>query len=334
MSLRAFTFSLTILLCAVSLTAQQAPPREPRELLAALNRVQLDPAAIYKVDSSSHTELRRGDAKLLFEEGYLGFFSASEGKVTGAVFSGRGHILAIPRDPVEKQQLAHFLGAPMIDQDFSSAYLRFTDDTLAELRHDLQLARIEPQTNNAFADGWQAPVLSRNPAHSFRILSESYSHTPHPYFIATLGGVSDGSFDFVYDLERDEPQLFGQGRKAGGIDYYDVWSSYCPPGTQPPPVAFHALSYRIEATVHPDNSVDGTATIHLRAAQSGERLIPFQFSRLLFRHRRESYRCGILWPRSHPGDTSRPCRKATTCAFSRRAHDRSGFQQCLFAFYR
>ena len=281
MSLRAFTFSPIVLLCAVSLTAQQAPPREPRELLAALNRVQLDPAAIYKVDSSSHIELRRGDAKLLFEEGYLGFFSAIEGKVTGAVFSGRGHILAIPRDPVEKQQLAHFLGAPMIDQDFSSAYLRFTDDTLAELRHDLQLARIEPQTNNAFADGWQAPVLSRNPAHSFRILSESYSHTPHPYFIATLGGVSDGSFDFVYDLERDEPQLFGQGRKAGGIDYYDVWSSYCPPGTQPPPVAFHALSYRIEATVHPDNSVDGTATIHLRAAQSGERLIPFQFSRLL-----------------------------------------------------
>jgi len=213
MSLRAFTFSLIILLCAVSLTAQQAPPREPRELLAALNRVQLDPAAIYKVDSSSHIELRRGDAKLLFEEGYLGFFSAIEGKVTGAVFSGRGHILAIPRDPVEKQQLAHFLGAPMIDQDFSSAYLRFTDDTLAELRHDLQLAHIESQTNNAFADGWQAPVLSRNPAHSFRILSESYSHTPHPYFIATLGGVSDGSFDFVYDLERDEPQLLGKAAR-------------------------------------------------------------------------------------------------------------------------
>ena len=169
----------------------------------------------------------------------------------------------------------------MIDQDFSSAYLRFTDDTAAELRHELQLAHIEPQTNNAFTDGWQAPVLSRNPAHSFRILSESYSQTPRPYFIATLGGVSDGSFDFVYDQDREETQLFGQGRKANGIDYYDVWSSYCPPGTRPAPVAFRALSYRIETTIHPDNSVNGTATIHIRAAQSGERLIPFQFSRLL-----------------------------------------------------
>ena len=277
----ALTFSPIILLCAALLNAQQAPPREPRELLAALNRLQVDPAAVYKVDSSSRLELRRGDAKLLFEEGYLGFFTSLDGRVTGAVFSGRGHILAIPRDPVEKQQLAHFLGAPVIDQDFSSAYLRFTDDTESELRGDLQRAHIEPQSNNAFADGWQASVLSRNPAHSFRILSESYSQSSHPCFTATLGGVSQGSFDFVYDLEREEPQLFGQGRKVGGLDYYDVWSSYCPPGIRAPVPAFQALSYRIETTVHSDNSISGVSVVHVRAAQSGERLIPFQFSRLL-----------------------------------------------------
>jgi len=121
---RAFTFSLIILLCATSPSAQQPPPREPRALLVALNRVQVDPAAIYKVDASSHVELRRGDARLLFEEGFLAFFSPLEGRISGAVFSGRGHILAIPRDPVEKQQLAHFLGAPVIDQDFTSAYSR------------------------------------------------------------------------------------------------------------------------------------------------------------------------------------------------------------------
>jgi len=278
---RAFTFSLIILLCATSPSAQQPPPREPRALLVALNRVQVDPAAIYKVDASSHVELRRGDARLLFEEGFLAFFSPLEGRISGAVFSGRGHILAIPRDPVEKQQLAHFLGAPVIDQDFTSAYLRFTDDTATELRHELQLAHIESQTNDAFTNGWQAPVLSRNPAHSFRILSESYSQTPRPYFTATLGRVSEGSFDFVYDQDREETQLFGQGRKANGLDYYDVWSSYCPPGTRPAPVAFRALSYRIETTIHPDNSVNGIATIRIRAAQSGERLIPFEFSRLL-----------------------------------------------------
>ena len=277
----ALTFSPIILLCAALLNAQQAPPREPRELLAALNRVQVDPAAVYRVDSSSRIELRRGDGKLLFEEGYLGFFTSLDGHVTGAVFSGRGHILAIPRDTVEKQQLAHFLGAPVIDQDFSSAYLRFTDDTESELRGDLQRAHIEPQTNNAFAAGWQAPVWSRNSRYSLRILSESYSQKPRPYFTATLGGVSQGSFDFVYDLDREEPQLFGQVRKVGGLDYYDVWSSYCPPGIRAPTPAFQALSYRIETTIHSDNSISGVSDVHVRAAHSGERLISFQFSSLL-----------------------------------------------------
>lgn len=305
----ALSFSPIILLCASLLNAQQAPPREPRELLAALNRVQVDPAAVYKVDSSSRIELRRGDAKLLFEEGYLGFFTSLDGRVTGAVFSGRGHILAIPRDPVEKQQLAYFLGAPMIDQDFSSAYLRFTDDTEPELRGDLQRAHIEPQTNNAFADGWQASVLSRNSAHSFRILAESYSQTPRPYFTATMGGVSQGSFDFVYDLERDEPQVFAQIRKVGGQDYYDVWSSYCPPGIRAPTPAFQALSYRLETTVHPDNSINGVSVVHVRATQSGKRLIPFQFSRLLSV---ETVRAGTEPLFSFPDSRSTPEERAAS----------------------
>jgi hypothetical protein len=278
----AFTFSLTLFFCAAAqLAAQQAPPRGLHELVASLNRVQLDPAAVYKVDPANRIELRRGDAKLLLEEGLIGFFSSVDGKVTGAVFSGRGHILAVPRDPVEKQQLAHFLSAPMIDQDFNSAYLRFTDSTFAELHGDFQQAKVEPQTNTGFAEQWQPAVLSRNPAHSFRILSEAFSQTSQPYFAATLGGVSVGSFDFIYDQQRDEPQLFGQSKKSGGANFYDVWSSYRPSGTSPPTPAFCAIDYRIETTIHPDNSINGKASLNIHANRSGERLIPFEFSKLL-----------------------------------------------------
>ena len=227
------TFLLQILLCAASVAAQQAPPRELHEQLAVLNHAQIDPAAVYKVNPSNRIELRRGDAKFSFDEGYVAFFQPVTGKVTGAVFSGRGHLLAIPRDPIEKQQLAHFLNAPVVDQDFSSAYIRFTDDTASELRQDFQTAQIDPQTNSGFTDAWQAAVVSRNPVHSFRILSETFSKAPRPYFSATLAGIGVGSFEFVYDLEREEPQLFGQGKKSGGADYYDVWSSYRPPGILP-----------------------------------------------------------------------------------------------------
>ena len=281
MQSRICTFPLIGVLCAASLAAQQAPPREPHELLVALNRIQIDPTETYKIDPSARIELRRGDGKLMFDEGYLAFFQPFEGKVTGAVFSGRGHILAAPRDPVEKQQLAHFLGAPVVDQNFATAYLRFTDGTAAELLREFQAANVDPQMNSALAEVWRTAVFSRNPAHSLRILSESFSQSPQPYFVASLNGSSVGAFDFVYDQAREEPQLFGQARKSEGFDFYDIWSAYRFPETAAGRPAFRATQYRIETNVHADNSISGVSIIRLHAEHSGDRLIPFQFSSLL-----------------------------------------------------
>src|SRR5438477_6779432 len=168
MWIRAIALAAFLVVSRAPLTAQQTPLREPREILSALNRLQLDPAATYKIEASQRIEIRRGDSKLLFEDGYLTFFAANDGEVTGAVFSGHGHILAAPRDPVEKQQLAHFLGASVIDQNFATAYIRFTDDTATELLEVFRRLQVAPQLNSAFADAWQSAVLARNPAHSFR----------------------------------------------------------------------------------------------------------------------------------------------------------------------
>jgi hypothetical protein len=48
--------------------------------------------------------------------------------------------VALPRDPVEKQRVARFLGAPVLDEQFLSAYVRFTDATEQELLRELQRA--------------------------------------------------------------------------------------------------------------------------------------------------------------------------------------------------
>jgi hypothetical protein len=116
MFFRALSFSLIAFARVALATAQQPPPRPPREMLDLLNRVQPDPGATYKIGPTNRIELRRGDGKLSFDEGNLAFFAPLDGKVTGIVFSGHGHILAAPRDPVEKQQLARFLGAPVLDR--------------------------------------------------------------------------------------------------------------------------------------------------------------------------------------------------------------------------
>ena len=281
MKSRAFIAGAFAAIFGNSAPSQQPPPREPQEILTALNRLQADPSAVYKIDPGAHIELRRGDVKLQFEDGKLAFFAPLNGKITGAVYSGRGHILAIPRDPVEKQQLGYFLGAAMIDQDFTSAYLRFTAETAAELEHQLEAAQVKPQADTAFVTLWQPAVQARAQAHSLRFLYDALSDASRPYFAASLGGPQTGLFDFVYDEAREETEMFGQGKKFNGVDFYDIWSSYRFPGAPQPPPSFRSLRYKIDATINPDNSINGQATVRLRAESQGQRLIGFEFSRFL-----------------------------------------------------
>src|SRR4029077_7100791 len=92
--------------------------KNAREVYAQLRALRVDPATLYEIEPANRIELRRGDVQLSFEQGKLAFLQLFDARATGAVFFGRGHILAAPRDPVEKQQMAHFLRAPILDQDF------------------------------------------------------------------------------------------------------------------------------------------------------------------------------------------------------------------------
>jgi len=140
MRVRAIVVVLLLALFPVLLSA--ADSKSVLELYTSLNELKLNPSFVYTLPPGSRIELGRGDARLTFEEGRIALFTPVDGRVTGAVFSGRGHILAAPRDPVEKQQLALFTGAPLLDQTISSAYIRFTDETAAELQQQLQSAKI------------------------------------------------------------------------------------------------------------------------------------------------------------------------------------------------
>src|SRR5271168_3168029 len=141
-----------------SSAAPAATRRDPHELYDALNALRIDPAAVYRVEAENRISLRRGDATLSFDEGKLGFFSALDGRITGVVFSGRGHALAAPRDPVEKQQMGRFLDASVLDEDFGLAYLRFTDGTANELLAQLRENKLSAQSDSGFAERWDSPL--------------------------------------------------------------------------------------------------------------------------------------------------------------------------------
>ena len=267
--------------CLLAPAAFPDTERSPHELYAAIKALRVDPSSVYRISPANHIQLRRGEAVLSFEEGAFTFFFPLDGQITGAVFSGRGHALAVPRDPVEKQQMGRFLGAPVLDEEFINGYLRFTDDTAGELLRQFHAANLTPQTDTSIGAQWDSAVAQLNPSYSLRILVERLSTNPRPCFYAGFEGTVTGPFDVVLDAQRDEQFLLGQVHKGGGDSSYDVWTSHRIPDIPAFPTAFRALSYSIETTISPNNSLDATASVHLRAISGTERVLSFQLSRAL-----------------------------------------------------
>jgi len=258
-----------------------ATEKSAHELYDALNALRLDPAAVYQISPANRIELRRGGVELYFEDGELGFLAPFGGRITGFIFAGRGHALAFPREPVEKQQMAHFLGATVLDQVFVSAYVRFTDDAADDLLQQFRSAKLNPQANDAFTSRSNSLLEEFNLSQSLRVLEDCLSQNPKPYFYAAMDGAEVGPFDFLFDPQRREQVLLGQRRKSGNYAYYDVWASYAVPGLTAAETPFHALDYKLSTTILGDNSLDGDALVHLRANASGERVLTFQLARAL-----------------------------------------------------
>lgn len=269
------------LCCLAMPVVASSGEKSPREVYDALNALRLNSSTVYEVTSSDRIELRRADVQLTFERGKIAFFSPLDGRVTGVVFSGRGHVLAAPRDPQEKQQMARFLGAPVLDQDFTNVCLRFTDDTAAAILRQLQNAQISPLQDSEFASHWDPVLAAVNPPQSLRILFGSLTTNLQPYFYAAVDGATTGPFDVMVDLQRPEAVLLGQPRKLGSRSFYDVWASYPVPGASPHSRTFRALDYEINTSILADTSLDAKTDLRLRAEVSGERVLVFQLARAL-----------------------------------------------------
>jgi hypothetical protein len=259
----------------------RAADTSPRELLSALNALPLDAQNVYTVTSKDRIELRKGDVVLSFEDGQVAFFEPFDGRVTGFVFTGVGHVLALPRDPIEKQQLARFLGAPVLDQQFLSAYIRFTDDTDQLLLHELERAALTPAPNQHLAVIWQPSVERLNLSHSLRILAEKYSPSVPHFFHAGLDGALTGPFDVLLDPTRSENFVLGQPRTVDKNTFYDTWASYELPGTTPLPAEFDAVRYRIDTNIRSDKSLEGSCSIDFEARGSSDQFLAVQLSRRL-----------------------------------------------------
>jgi hypothetical protein len=275
--------SLAMVTCVASMAAEGSTLAEatqrPREIYLALNALRVDPAQIYAV---SEIRLRRDAVSLIFSDGILGFLQAYDGRVTGVVFSGRGHVSANLRDPAEKQSLVHFLGVPLLDQTFSRAYLRFDDGSAEEVLDQLHRSSASPMNADDFANTWDKSLVNLNPDQSSRLLMDWWAETPVPFFYAELLDEQLGAFDVLIDGRRTDNVLIGQDRWASGSHYYDVWTSFA--GSSAPPAsppAFVPVSYVVDTTIENERTLEGMTTIEVRAGGSRERCIALELSLLL-----------------------------------------------------
>jgi len=277
-------FLVGVLLTVATLLPAQESESSPRALLEQLQRVALDPEALYHVEE---LYLRRDALRLELTRGTLAFFQPVENTVSGAVFVGAGKLLVMPSDVNERRQLAKFTRTPILAEPFTSAYFRFTDVTEPELRAQLRAGRGTPAHDSEFIQAWNSVVYSLNPQHSLRILADLLSRNPRPYFYAAINSPRLGTFDALVDTRLDEPILLGQTRWQNEQRYYDLWCSFALQTQQPLDLPATKLpsggaeSYHIQTTINHDHSLEGVAEVRFRTSYPGDRLAVFELSRYL-----------------------------------------------------
>jgi hypothetical protein len=257
---------------------------DPQEVLNQLRNIKVDPGQVYVL---RHAQLVRDRAKLFFNRGYIGFFTQAAGETTGAVYIGEGEILLMPPTQVEKESLARFIHSPILEEQFTMATLRFTDQTAKELTAVAEKPEPDdPERPPDFPDKWNSAPRLLALEDSPRIFEDLLGDRTLPYFHARLEGSSLKWFELVDDERFPEAMSVVAARRSDDELFADRWCAF-PTKTSSArlanlaPAAVKALSYDIDTHLEPDNSMTGRAELLLESLSPSDRVLTFDFSRLL-----------------------------------------------------
>jgi hypothetical protein len=300
-----FALSATLLLfiCAEFLQAETLPltsgPVLP--LYRALRSVGLDPQHVYRIREAA---IDREDVHLFLSDGTLAFTQSVDGRVTGAYFEGEGEVLIRPPDRRERASLGLFTKQGVLEEQFSSGYLRFNDDTANELQQYLRPA----EDGEAF--------VARNDALARRLatmdamrLTIAFTSEPSTAAVGPSGPVPDrylharvasdhlGIFDVYFDTRSPEQIIVAQTTTVHEETYYDLWMSFPmrsvrndalspsrfhgPTGPAFTRDLFQVTKYTVFGTIEPSLNFAATAKLDGTVRQAGARILMFELSRYL-----------------------------------------------------
>jgi hypothetical protein len=307
----AFISGLHRLLCALlalcSLCAAAQEPSIPLisgpvlPLYHALRNVGLDPQRVFKIREAV---IEREDVHLWLNDGTIAFTQAVDGRVTGAYFEGEGEVLVRPPDRMERASLGLFINAGVLEEKFSSAYLRFNDDTAKQLEPFLRppedaadfLARNNGTARNLASIDAMRLCISFASAASVGVSGEP-PPVPDRLLHARIGGEHYGVFDVFFDTRSPEQVVVGNTSSHEDQVYYDLWMSFPlrslrktplsdtrfggPSGPLWTPHVLAIHKYTIVTDIDPARALSAVATLDGDVKQGGTRVVLFELSRYL-----------------------------------------------------
>jgi hypothetical protein len=292
--------------------AEENAAQKPAEaLFLQLGQVGLDSSRVYKVRGAS---LDRSAISITLEDGTIAFTQDVMGRITGAFFEGDGEALLTPPNEVERRSMSLFTGMAILEEHFSTAYFRFNDDAVGELRPGLRAAD-NPQE---FVERWGPTAQNLANADTMRLLMTFSRMLPvtgkitspggndrvqagvgaDRFLHARLQGTKLGVFDVYFDSAAAEQVQAGQEKTAAnGGRYYDVWTSFSPDNSENSQTMrnralpqdkgrtregkVEVRSYTISTEVQPPKQIHARARMHLEVREGGPRTLLFELSRFL-----------------------------------------------------
>jgi hypothetical protein len=239
----------------------------------------------------NNLELHRDAATFTFRRGDFAFFGEVNGKVTGAVFKGDGHLHITPPTAEERHNLSVTNHAEEFDEDFDQVVLRFTDATAAEL-HKASTGKGEPDKVyiQAAMEFQSFARLKLHQNYDLRLLQDVLSPAEGGYFMAAIRGKKDSHLSFIFDP---------QGAENIAPEELELtnWSDWGPSI----PLAFYRASeyvngvasgnelnapYRIlnenlDVSIEKNGFLSGIASVEVRAQQDGLAVVPLDLYRTL-----------------------------------------------------
>ena len=295
MTLHSIVFALVSLAWSQTASAQQSASADGIEVYQQLRKFDLGGGSA----TVSSLVIQEDRAKLTFSSGTFYFETPIGGAVHGAVFIGKGQFQSeVPNSTFERQHVRRMLNAQVVESDFETAVLRFTDNTFEKIRARATLQAADAVEAQKLAAEFDRTLLLETGLNvSARMVISIFNHEVPGVFLAQFDKGRRGRFGFVFDPQGRIPSTtfdINGGEKGlifanqGGGN--DVWMAFYALGDYQQGTASYSDSFDLVEPLHYDMSIDVRnpakslrveTRLDLASRFDGVRAIPFRLNESL-----------------------------------------------------